>query len=963
MAERSVSVGKCNLAVFMMSTALFTVFVSAQVVKAQGAPTQSSNVGAVGISIPSQPLETALRAYARQTGWQTGYAAALVAGKVSRAVSGQTDPLSALRTMLAGSGIEIRVTGNRAVSLVASGTPAADATAANGTTVLEQITVTSVHGGVSLGTDSVADTGTTTVSGGQLAARSEGGDANGVLRNLANVQYQNDVDDDAGINDQTVIDLKPREVSISGARVYENNFILDGMEINTATGSEERYGEETLSDGSPPNVDRVYGLHSQTVYVPTEFLASTTVIDSNASAKYGNFQGGVVSYKLQDAPKSRWQGSVSTDFTTSRWTDYNLATEDGLNPRNVDPNEYLKRRQAVSVGGPLLDNVSVLFGYSRESAVTEKDKYYQYTETDTVKQDSLKQFYRGQVKAETDHGDLTFELGYTDYHQNWTNAGWRNMQVDVETTGLTSKLEHEYEFDDVSLGGVDLSNLKLQSRLTYGSSNTLNDMNGNLARAYKQSYTRSRSNGGGLWESTELSDWCRTVTTASQTICYDGATGDKEQGQDQYRASEELTGDIWNGSFTLGGEFSHTKGYRRRPEDALYYGAYTSLGEVSRSISRFTCNTTEECSAEQFASTKTVYSAFDISAELNKLATYAELEQKWDWFEVRGGARLDYDDYMENLNLSPRVVATFKPMEDLAFSVGANRYYEGQSLAFAIRDQQPRAQSYTRTQSSGVVGSTWRAAAITGNYTNSASDLDTPYTDELTFSLSGTEPLLDGKWRLRFLDRRSREQYASETNGQTRTLTNDGYGAYQSFTAEYEKELEVTGKYGLDEASLTTSITWSRREVSNNSYFDSDYEDEFVWYKNQSYTLAGFNVVTGNMDIPLRLQTGLGTKWLDSRLSVDVSANYNFGYTGVKNTDQTITVGGLQHEVYEDFDFDPVFTVDLATSFKVYEKNDTGLSLNLKVSNLLNEMGNATASTTNPWTIGRTVWVGARATF
>ncbi len=348
---------------------------------------------------------------------------------------------------------------------------------------------------------------------------------------------------------------------------------------------------------------------------------------------------------------------------------------------------------------------------------------------------------------------------------------------------------------------------------------------------------------------------------------------------------------------------------------------------------------------------------------MNSFATYAELEQDWDWFELRAGARLTYDDYMQNLDLAPRAVATWKPFEDLSFSIGANRYYNAQSLAFAIRDQQPRGQSFIRVRSGATVGSTWTPAAITGNYTNTASDLETPYTDEISLNLSGVEPLFDGEWRLRLLDRQSKDQFASEAVGQSRFLTNNGSGAYQSFTAEYSKNLELQSASGLDEAVFNASITWSRSEVSNTSYFETDFEDEYVWYKNQSYTLGGFNVVTGNLDIPLRSQVGISTKWLDNRLTVDLNGNYNFGYTGVKNTDDTIVVNGITHEIYEDFEFDPTLTVDLAGSYKVYEEDDRGMSVNFKVNNLFNNIGNATASVNNPWIIGRTIWIGARAEF
>lgn len=921
------------------------------------APTSSVTAQDIEFAIPAQPLASAIKLFIRTTGWQVGYPSALVDGLQSRAVSGRLSPQAALATMLVGTGLSLQVTGPETATLVGDGSESSS-TEEDGF-VLNPIIVKGVTKGVRLGSDSIADTGTTTISGGQIEARSIGNDANDILRDMPNVQYQNDIDDDAGITDQSVIDLKPREVRISGARVYENNFILDGMPINTLTGTAESANKELEDSYTPPDQDQIFGLHSQSVYVPTDFVESATVIDSNASASYGNFQGGVVSYKLREAANDRWHGSVSTDFTTSDWAGYHIGTEDGLNPNNVQRQDYLKRRTAYEITGPITDNIAVLGQYSTQSASTTKDKYYRYIETDSVPEDSKNKFYRAQVKAETDLGDFTLEGAYTDYDQVWENAGWRNMQVNQAARGLTSKLEHNYDFADSSIGGVEFSNIKLNSKLTYGSSRSLNDVNGNIGRAYKQSVVKSKVV---TWEATELSDWCRTDPSVTiSTICYDGATGDKDQGQNQLSWSQELTADVWQGSLKLGASYTYTDAYRRRSEDAIYYGVYTTLGDVT-GISAFNCNTQDECSNEMFASNKAVYKAYNIHAYLNEFSTYGELEQTWDWFNIRAGARLSYDDYMKNLDISPRIVATITPWDDFSISVGANRYYNAQSLAYAIRDQRPRSQSYTRTQTSGTVND-WTMAAVTGNLGDSASGLNTPYTDELAFSISGVESLFDGEWRIRFLDRRSKDQYASTKTGNNYALSNDGTGAYQSISAEYSKDLETPDIAGLENLRFNASATWSRSEVSNDSYFEDSLEDDYIWYKGKSYTRAGFSVVTGNMDIPIRLQAGLSSSWLEDALTVDVAASYNLGYTGAKYTDENITVDGKNHEIYEDLDFDAFVTFNLSASYQVYKSDMAGLSLNVRVDNLFDNLGNATASTTNPWLIGRTVWVGAKATF
>ncbi len=57
--------------------------------------------------IPAQSLSQALTAYARQAGVQIFYPAAPIAGRQSRAIEGTFDPGSALKQLLAGSGLEV----------------------------------------------------------------------------------------------------------------------------------------------------------------------------------------------------------------------------------------------------------------------------------------------------------------------------------------------------------------------------------------------------------------------------------------------------------------------------------------------------------------------------------------------------------------------------------------------------------------------------------------------------------------------------------------------------------------------------------------------------------------------------------------------------------------------------------------------------------------------------------------
>ena len=94
-------------------------------------------------AIPSQPLNAALDTFIRATGWQVGYSSAIAARVVSPAVVGTMTPAVALRRLLQGSGLAVRMTGPTTATIIS---PSAQATpaegAVRGSTVLDPITVT-----------------------------------------------------------------------------------------------------------------------------------------------------------------------------------------------------------------------------------------------------------------------------------------------------------------------------------------------------------------------------------------------------------------------------------------------------------------------------------------------------------------------------------------------------------------------------------------------------------------------------------------------------------------------------------------------------------------------------------------------------------------------------------------------------------------------------------------------------
>ncbi|WP_036307503.1 STN domain-containing protein, partial [Methyloglobulus morosus] len=77
----------------------------------------SANTANHGITVKSQPLYSALTAFAEQSGIQFVYDAALVDGLKTRGISQEHDTKQALRHLLANSGLDYRFTGNNTVVL------------------------------------------------------------------------------------------------------------------------------------------------------------------------------------------------------------------------------------------------------------------------------------------------------------------------------------------------------------------------------------------------------------------------------------------------------------------------------------------------------------------------------------------------------------------------------------------------------------------------------------------------------------------------------------------------------------------------------------------------------------------------------------------------------------------------------------------------------------------------------
>ena len=105
-------------------------------------------------------------------------------------------------------------------------------------------------------------------------------------------------------------EISPAEVSINGAAFYQNNFTLDRMGMNNA-----------IDPGTEATPYRLYGGpgSSQAMAVDTRLLGNITALDSNISAAWGGFTGGVVDATTRK-PSRQPQTEISVQNPSDPWS-------------------------------------------------------------------------------------------------------------------------------------------------------------------------------------------------------------------------------------------------------------------------------------------------------------------------------------------------------------------------------------------------------------------------------------------------------------------------------------------------------------------------------------------------------------------------------------------------------------------------------------------------------------------
>ncbi len=902
------------------------------------APAAALAQEARGYDIPAGPLAVALNRFGEAANVELVYDSALTNGVSSPGLKGSFSTAEALSRLLVGTGLTFRPNGAGAFTLERAPQSAA------GTVQLGPVRVAGRTGAVSgnYGFGDPIDSGISEITREVIDIRAPGsGDINQMLSILPSVQFSSSQNIASAVELQ---DIRPEKLSISGGSVYENLFLVDGVGVNSRL---DMFGTDpTIYNAA--HVSNVVSASPQTVWVDAGLVGKVTVRDSNVSARYGQFGGGVVEIDTRRPARrfgvSGYYAESSDGTAVFRMSDL---TKDALGANAPPKPDYLKQRYGVSVDLPVSEDFRILGAYNRSTASVTNLPGTSYAHLGSYRQDSISENWM--LKGEYDLSpSLRFEtqFTYSPYESEFRTNNAIEGEIVSQGGGWTGQ------------AGLKGDTGKANWELTFTHAFSDNDRDG---PAGTFNISTAAPNMG----------WCSTGSS-----CTIGSVGPLSQRQYDTGLKGEWSQPLGAGRISTGFEYAHVVGSKSRSEDIpLHLNANVNSGTVCLNEEGYAC-----VNGAYALSRRNILPAFDARAAINSYSLWAEYDVDVAGFRVRAGLRLDHEDFLGNYNFAPRASVSRDLPLGLNLTLGLNRYYGRSFLGYALREQFAVTKTYDRVPT--IVGTrriwsdNWVLTAHTNSSRYSNIGLETPYVDELALALRGNVPVIGGEFRVKGVLRQSRDQFASslaqsegiiKDTGQqaTRsvyTITNDGRRDYKGLTLEYLRN------FGSDHR-LSVNASISKTEATNISYFDvaEDIEGDgkMVYYNGAVVPLLEAVAANQVQDYanPLVVNADLTSRWFDGRLSTNINARYRDGYSRVEDTDVNIVVGGTRYDVFDTVRYKKTVEVNFGANLEVIRTGLGVAAIEVRANNLFNTISNRNyVSTSQPWQMGRNFWLTLRLT-
>ncbi|RKO82408.1 hypothetical protein C5E04_06525 [Pectobacterium parmentieri] len=821
------------------------------------------------IHLPAQSLEKSLTQLARQTGVNFGVDSQLVAGKQAPALEGNYTVEQALDRLLNSNNLYAEPTDAGKAFIIR---PMASMSASD-----EAQTVNMSAANNRSGTENSGDVitvkaqispGPMEIGSQQLVAEeiakkpTANGNITELLRTNPNVQFS-----ETSRNSETPGELAPDVVSFHGEKFYNNNFMIDGMSNNDRLNPGVNVGEVgAVANGNSAN-DFPSG-HPESFWIDSSLIESLSVYDSNVSAKYGQFTGGVIDAKLKKPSFTEPSGSVSYRTTRSSWTKYHLekkeeASFSAATTLKRQP-KFTKNFYNLNVSQPLNDNAALMFVYSRkESDIPFWHTIFQRWEDQSRESETY--MLRGAWDA-NERNQFSLSLMHSPHSASYVRSNMKDGNFTAE-------------------GGGYSANLKWDNQNKWGEVAT--------QLIWKQNENTIKNKGDNFyaWAKTNSIDWVSSYSGSAAQEGGDGTVRTEQSGinfKQDWQLNPFSTWDIQH-QFDFGVDTDFSKARYQRKDTSYRYGVAVKNAAIVCKSGDSAC-----INGEQYLSQRAVYEASDVSVAASTYAAYLQDTLTASRLTMVPGVRVDYDDYMKNMNVSPRFSTSYDVWGDRSTEVfgGVNRYYAGNVLAYKLREarKQPynecRANTLTKSggctqKSTNVTPDEW----VFGKELNQANyrytSLNTPYSDELNLGVQ--QRIYDSVWTLKWVHREAKDQFSAERDKTTKIyeLTNNGKSESDTFSLMVKPVSPIEWNSAVFSWSAGANI---HKSTSSNKDYDTEADlDGYILYNGKM--IRAIDKPADNFNRPWTAFLELNTEIPNWRLDWTQRLSYVGGYKAMKRTE------------------------------------------------------------------------------
>ena len=715
------------------------------------------------------------------------------------------------------------------------------------------------------------------------------GDINELIALLPGVQLSNDA-----FSIESLAEISAPEISISGAQPWQTGFSIDGMNYNN------RIDPASATRVTATSNDVSGGV--QSMNVNSDIVESITVYDHNIPAEFGGFSGGIVDAKTKSA-FAKDSFSFGVRGNQSSWGEYHfLKADEESGQRNVD-DEALEAPEFKKISYSLSANKQLNERHGLMVSVN-------YLTSD------ISDFSLGQPKTQSRRNiNALVKYGYKNGWVDQLDISLMYAPYEVDNFIVDTK-DSNFHLEGGAVGGV----ISLTENLSFATWHS--NLNVNLSDSSRESPDHFYN-----WLQAKGKQWGEFADQGLSNTRYSKQGGYGALDNTQLTTSWKNTLDFNTFKFLsvehnikAGIELIHQEVKRERFQNSYTYDSPIIWSSASAPLncSGYTldCQSLESAisieqlteqlggsidfnnpehiaaysdnivSTAQYFNGRKVTPAEYINVGLNRGALYITDHLTLGHVNINLGMRYNYDDFLKNHNLAPRISLGYDVFNDgrTIISAGVNRYYDSGIIGYKIKEQQSFSYNEYRPIENGYLQG-WLPSNYTGAFKYRFNDVQTPFDDELAFGIAHSFEKI-GNFSLKYVKRKKHQQLSrstadtpSEDGFKYIEITNSGTGSSERYSIAWSAQFKAH--------SFWANASYAQNKVSNDSYnatANNTPLDELVYYVNakeegELVTLSQLSQIRTNFGTPVTGAIGWNVDWLDS-----LSTGLNITYSGSFDT-------------------------------------------------------------------------------